>query len=56
MAVQGCPKHALGRAEPRMTGEEHYSLHHDTDAEAELRAFSTRLAEPPFEERDSFWS
>jgi uncharacterized cupin superfamily protein len=39
----------------RMTGEEYYSLHNDTDAEAELLVFSTRLAGPPFEKLDEFW-
>jgi mannose-6-phosphate isomerase-like protein (cupin superfamily) len=39
----------------RMTGEEYYSLHNDTDAEAELLVFSTRLAGPPFEKLDGFW-
>jgi mannose-6-phosphate isomerase-like protein (cupin superfamily) len=39
----------------RMTGEEHYSLHNDTDEEAELLIFSTRLAEPGFEQREDFW-
>jgi hypothetical protein len=32
-----------------MTGEEHYSLHDDAEAEAEPLSFSTRLADPPFE-------
>jgi uncharacterized cupin superfamily protein len=39
----------------RMTGEEGYSVHNDTDAEAELLVFSTRLADPPFETVDGFW-
>ena len=39
----------------RMTGEEGYSVHNDTDAEAELLIFSTRLADPPFEKVDGFW-
>ena len=39
----------------RMTGEEAYSVHNDTDVAAELLIFSTRLAEPPFEKADSFW-
>src|SRR5690242_13336765 len=39
----------------RMTGEEFYSLHNDTDGEAELLVFSTRLAEPQVEQRDDFW-
>ena len=39
----------------RMTGEECYSVHNDTDAEAELLIFSTRLADPPFEKVDGFW-
>jgi uncharacterized cupin superfamily protein len=39
----------------RMTGEEGYSVHNDTDTEAELLVFSTRLADPPFEKVDGFW-
>jgi mannose-6-phosphate isomerase-like protein (cupin superfamily) len=39
----------------RMTGSEHYSVHNDTDAEAELLVFSNRLADPPFDKRDGFW-
>jgi uncharacterized cupin superfamily protein len=39
----------------RMTGEEFYSVHNDTDAEAELLIFSTRLEEPPGETQDGFW-
>jgi uncharacterized cupin superfamily protein len=39
----------------RMTGEDFYSVHNDTDAEAELVIFSTRLADRPFEKRDGFW-
>jgi mannose-6-phosphate isomerase-like protein (cupin superfamily) len=39
----------------RMTGEDFYSVHNDTDAEAQLLLFSTRLAEPRTEKRDNFW-
>jgi uncharacterized cupin superfamily protein len=39
----------------RMTGEECYSVHNDTDAEAELLIFSTRLADARFEKVDGFW-
>jgi mannose-6-phosphate isomerase-like protein (cupin superfamily) len=39
----------------RMTGEEFYSVHNDTDAEAELLIFSTRLTDPPLEKLDGFW-
>jgi uncharacterized cupin superfamily protein len=39
----------------RMTGEDFYSVHNDTDAEAELLLFSTRLAEPRTEKKDNFW-
>ena len=38
-----------------MTGEEAYSLHNDTDAEAELLIFSVRLADMPFEKVEGFW-
>jgi mannose-6-phosphate isomerase-like protein (cupin superfamily) len=40
----------------RMTGEQCYSVHNDTDAEAELLIFSARLAEPPFERCEGFWT
>jgi mannose-6-phosphate isomerase-like protein (cupin superfamily) len=39
----------------RMTGEEFYSVHNDTDAESELVIFSTRLADPPLEKLEGFW-
>ena len=39
----------------RMTGEDYYSLHNDTEEEAELLIFSTRLAEAGFEQREDFW-
>jgi mannose-6-phosphate isomerase-like protein (cupin superfamily) len=39
----------------RMTGEQFYSVHNDTDAEAELLIFSTRLADTPLEKLDGFW-
>jgi len=39
----------------RVTGDEFYSVHNDTEAEAELLIFSTRLPEPPFEKLDGFW-
>lgn len=39
----------------RMTGEDFYSVHNDTDAEAELVIFSTRRADRPFEKREGFW-
>jgi uncharacterized cupin superfamily protein len=39
----------------RMTGEHGYSVSNDTDAEAELLIFSTRLADPPFDKVDDFW-
>lgn len=40
----------------RMTGEQFYSVHNDTGAEAELLIFSIRLADMPFEKRDGFWA
>jgi mannose-6-phosphate isomerase-like protein (cupin superfamily) len=46
---------ALPQTAVRMTGEEYYSLHNDTDEEAELLIFSTRLAEPGFEQQEDFW-
>jgi uncharacterized cupin superfamily protein len=39
----------------RMTGEDFYSIHNDTDAEAEVLIFSTRLDEPRTEKREEFW-
>jgi uncharacterized cupin superfamily protein len=39
----------------RMTGEEFYSVHNDTEAEAELLILSTRLADPPLEKLERFW-
>jgi hypothetical protein len=39
----------------RMTGEDFYSIHNDTDAEAEVLILSTRLDEPRTEKRDNFW-
>ena len=39
----------------RMNGQQFYSVHNDTDAEAELLIFSTRLADPPLEKLDGFW-
>jgi uncharacterized cupin superfamily protein len=39
----------------RMTGEEFYSVHNDTEAEAELMILSTRLADAPTEKQDGFW-
>jgi uncharacterized cupin superfamily protein len=39
----------------RMTGEEPYAVHNDTDAETELLIFSTRHADPPFDKQDGFW-
>jgi mannose-6-phosphate isomerase-like protein (cupin superfamily) len=39
----------------RMSGEEFYSVHNDTEAEAQLLIFSTRLTERRLEKRDDFW-
>ena len=39
----------------RMTGEDFYSVHNDTDSEAELLILSTRLAEPRTEQQQDFW-
>ena len=39
----------------RMTGDECYSVHNDSDAEADLIIFSTRHADPPLEKQDGFW-
>jgi mannose-6-phosphate isomerase-like protein (cupin superfamily) len=39
----------------RMTGEEFYSVHNDTDDSVELMLLSTRLANPPSERQEDFW-
>jgi mannose-6-phosphate isomerase-like protein (cupin superfamily) len=39
----------------RIGGDAYRSVHNDTDDEAEVLIFSTRLAEPPLERRDDFW-
>jgi uncharacterized cupin superfamily protein len=39
----------------RMSGQDFYSVHNDTDQEAELLILSTRLAEPTTETREEFW-
>ena len=39
----------------RMSGEEFYSVHNDTEEEAELLIFSTRLSERRLERRQDFW-
>jgi uncharacterized cupin superfamily protein len=43
------------RTAVRMSGDEFYSVHNDSDDEAELVIFSSRLAEPPTEKHDEFW-
>ncbi len=43
------------KAAVRMTGEEFYSVHNDTDEDVELMLISTRLAEPPTEKQEDFW-
>jgi mannose-6-phosphate isomerase-like protein (cupin superfamily) len=40
----------------RMTGDDFYSVHNDTDAEAELLIFSTRLPDAKTEKQDDFWA
>jgi mannose-6-phosphate isomerase-like protein (cupin superfamily) len=39
----------------RIAGDAFRSVHNDTDAEAELLIFSTRLDEPRTEKQDGFW-
>ena len=39
----------------RMTGDEFYSAHNDTDEDVQVMIFSTRLAEPPTEQQEEFW-
>jgi len=38
-----------------VAGDAFRSVHNDTDAEAQLLVFSTRLAEPPVEMEEGFW-
>ena len=39
----------------RVGGDAFRSVHNDTDSEAELFIFSTRLAQPPTEQQQDFW-
>lgn len=39
----------------RMTGDAFYSVHNDTDADAELLLFSARVADMPTEQQQNFW-
>ena len=39
----------------RMSGEEFYSVHNDTDAHVELLLFSTRREDAATERQDDFW-
>jgi uncharacterized cupin superfamily protein len=39
----------------RMTGQEFYSVHNDTEADAQLLILSARLADMPLDKRDGFW-
>ena len=39
----------------RMNGDDFYSVHNDTEADAELIIFSTRLDEPQTEQQQDFW-
>jgi uncharacterized cupin superfamily protein len=40
----------------RLTGEDFYSIHNDTDSDCELVLISTRLDEPQTERQEDFWS
>ena len=40
----------------RVAGDAYRSVHNDGEGEAELLIFSSRLAEPPVEKREEFWS
>jgi mannose-6-phosphate isomerase-like protein (cupin superfamily) len=40
----------------RIGGDAYRSVHNDGEDEAELLIFSSRLAEPPLEKREEFWS
>jgi len=39
----------------RMTGEDFYSVHNDSDGDAELLIYSTRPEEPTAEQQEDFW-
>lgn len=39
----------------KMSGDSFYSVHNDSDSDAELVIFSTRLEDPPSEKQDDFW-
>ena len=39
----------------RVDGDAHRSVHNDTEADAELLIFSTRLPDPPLSRQDDFW-
>jgi uncharacterized cupin superfamily protein len=39
----------------RVDGDAFRSVHNDSDTEAQLLVFSTRLDEPPLETREGFW-
>jgi hypothetical protein len=39
----------------RMSGDTFYTAHNDTDRDAELLIFSTRLEDPPLDKQDGFW-
>ena len=43
------------RTAVKMSGDEFYSVHNDTDEDAELVIFSTRLENPPGEKQEDFW-
>jgi hypothetical protein len=39
----------------RMTGREFYSVHNDTEGDAELLIVSARVGDMPLEKLDGFW-
>jgi mannose-6-phosphate isomerase-like protein (cupin superfamily) len=39
----------------RVDGDAFRSVHNDTESEAQLLIFSTRLAEPPLDRQEGFW-
>ena len=61
--ISGTPTFKVGddvfEAEPktavRMTGEEYYSVHNDTDGEVELLIFNVRVPDLPTEREEGFW-
>jgi mannose-6-phosphate isomerase-like protein (cupin superfamily) len=46
---------ASAKTAVRMTGEDFYSVHNDTDADVELLIFNARTEDLPTDQQDEFW-